>query len=128
MVLRLRQYRKENAENPLPRRVVLRADSSFGTPDAIQRLLELGYELAMKSFSGSNSAYKRHFDSIPADGWLQVEKNRYASESVTVPGPALLGTFPLRLVALRRWDTNGREVRSVILTTFPAADMNRRKW
>lgn len=118
LVQRLRQYRQENEANPSPLRIVLRADSHFGTPEVIQRLLEMGYDLALKSYSGANPAYKRLFDAVPAEGWVEVEKNRYASEAVAVPLPALLGPFPLRLVALRRWDGDGREVRSVILTTF----------
>lgn len=124
LVIRLRQYRQDNATNPAPLRIVLRADSHFGTPAVVQALLELGYDLAMKSYSGSNRAYKRLFDAVPAAGWAEVEHNRYASEAVAVPAPALLGDFPLRPVALRRWDADGREVRSIVLTTFPAEEMN----
>lgn len=115
---RLRQYRQENRENPHPYRILLRADSAFGTPEVIQHLLELGYEFTIKSYSGSNPAYKRLFDAVPAAQWVEVEKKRFATEAVPVPGPALLGAYPLRLVALRRWDADGREVRSVILTTL----------
>src|SRR5690606_23191464 len=39
---RLRQYRQENRTNLAPLRILLRADSAFGTPEVIQRLLELG--------------------------------------------------------------------------------------
>lgn len=39
---RLRTYQEENRTNPVPRRMVLRADSAFGTPEVFQRLLELG--------------------------------------------------------------------------------------
>lgn len=60
---RLRQYQQDNQTNPTPYRMVLRADSHFGTPATIQRLLELGYELLIKSYSASNPAYKRHFES-----------------------------------------------------------------
>lgn len=123
LTLRLEQYREENAANPLPLRIVLRADSAFGASEAVQRLLELGYELAMKSFSGSNAAYRRLFDAVPAEQWTEVEKNRFASEAVAVPGPALLGRFPMRLVALRRWDGDGRQVRSVVMTTFSSPEM-----
>src|SRR5690606_25252192 len=62
---RLRQYRQDNQTNPAPLRIVLRADSAFGTPEVIQRLLELGYEFTIKSYSGSNPAYKRLFDAVP---------------------------------------------------------------
>lgn len=120
---RLDRYRQENAANPSPLRIVLRADSAFGTAEVIQQLLELGYELAMKSFSGSNAAYKPLFDAVPAEQWAEVEKNRFATEAVGVPRPALLGDFPLRLIALRRWDGDGREARSVLLTTFSANEM-----
>lgn len=114
LALRLRQYRQENLSNPSPRRIVLRADSVFGTQAVIQRLLELGYEFAIKSAAGSNAAFKRRFDAAAPEQWVEVEKNRYASEAVGVPAPALAGPFPLRQLALRRWDGNGREVRSVI--------------
>lgn len=59
LVLRLRQYRRENVQNPLPLRIVLRADSAFGTPAVIQQLLEMGYEIAMKScvFRGKSSSH-----------------------------------------------------------------------
>lgn len=122
--MRLRRYRRENATNPSPRRIVLRADSAFGTPDVIQPLLEMGYELAMKSFSGSHRAYKPLFDALPSDRWMEVEKNRFASEAVSVPAPQLLGRFPLRLLALRRWDADGRVVRSVVMSTFAPAEMD----
>lgn len=117
---RLRAYREANAANPSPVRIVLRADSAFGTPEVFQRLLELGYEFTIKSYSGSNAAYKALFDAIPAARWVEVGKNRYAVEGVAVPLPQLLGAYPLRLVALRRWDADGREVRSVVVTTFDA--------
>jgi hypothetical protein len=121
---RLRQYQQDNQTNLMPYRMVLRADSHFGTPATIQRLLELGYELLIKSYSASNPAYKRLFDAVPAEGWIEVEKNRFASEAVAVPAPALLGPSPLRLVALRRWDGDGRQVRSVVLTTFQPAELS----
>ncbi|HYG57364.1 MAG TPA: transposase [Symbiobacteriaceae bacterium] len=114
---RLRTYREENATNPAPVRIVLRADSAFGTLEVFQRLLELGYEFAIKSYSGSNPAYKALFDALPADEWVEVGKNRYAAEGIAVPSPQLLGAFPLRLVALRRSDADGRQVRSVVVTT-----------
>ncbi len=120
---RLRQYRQDNATNPSPVRIVLRADSAFGTLEVFQRLLELGYEFAIKSYSGSNPAYKTLLDSLPADDWVEVGKNRYAAEGIAVPSPQLLGAFPLRLVALRRSDADGRQVRSVVVTTFGTETM-----
>ncbi|BAD39312.1 transposase-like protein [Symbiobacterium thermophilum IAM 14863] len=120
---RLRQYRQENRTNLAPLRILLRADSAFGTPEVIQRLLELGYEFTIKSYSGSNVAYKHLFDAVPAENWVEVEKNRFASEAVTVPGPTLLAPYPVRLVAMRRWDADGREVRSVILTTLQPEEL-----
>jgi hypothetical protein len=123
LTARLEVYRRENAENPAPLRIVLRADSAFGATEAIQQLLELGYDLAMKSFSGSNSAYKPLFDAVPANQWVEVEKNRFATEAAAIPHPALLGHFPLRMLTLRRWDGDGREVRSVVITTSSEDEM-----
>lgn len=53
---RLRAYRVDNATNPSPVRIVQAADSAFGTLEVFQRLLELGYELTIKSYSGSPRA------------------------------------------------------------------------
>lgn len=120
---RLREYRRDNATNPSPVRIVLRADSAFGTLEVFQRLLELGYEFTIKSYSGSNPAHKTLFDALPADDWVKVGKNRYAAEGIAVPSPQLLGTFPLRLVALRRSDADGRQVRSIVVTTYGSETM-----
>lgn len=120
---RLRQYRQDNATNPAPVRIVLRADSAFGTVEVFQRLLELGYEFIIKSYSGSNPAYRALFDALPAVDWVEVGKNRYAAEGIAVPAPQLLGSFPLRLAALRRTDVDGRQVRSVVVTTFSGEAM-----
>lgn len=101
----------------------MRADSAFGTVAVIQRLLELGYDFALKMFSGGNVNYKPFFDAIPTQQWIEVGKNRHASPTVNVPTPQLLGPYPLRLIALRRTDVDRREVRSIVVTTLAADAM-----
>lgn len=111
---------EENAANPhpVPCRIVLRADSAFGTVEVFQRLLELGYDFSIKMFSGGNVNSKPLFDAIPIQEWIDVGKHRHASPNVSVPAPKLLGPYPLRLIALRRTDVDQREVRSVVATTL----------
>lgn len=114
---RLEKYRKENAENPAPRRITLRTDSAFGTAEAIQVCLELGYELIMKRYSVT--PYREIFDAAPPESWTDVGKKRQASETLPVPGVSLSAPFPLRQVAMQRADVDGRVVRAVMVTTLP---------
>jgi hypothetical protein len=117
---RLEQYRKENANNPNPRRIVLRTDSAFGTAEAIQLCLELGYELVMKRYSVTPC--REIFDAAPPESWTDAGKKRKASETLPVPAVALLAPFPLRQLAMQRTDVDGRIVRSVVVTTLPTSD------
>jgi len=113
---RLAQYHRENADNPTPRRIVLRADSAFGTAEAIQLCLELGYELVMKRYSVT--PYRDLFDAAPPECWTDVGKKRQASEALPIPAVSLLSPFSLRQVAMQRTDVDGRVVRAVIVTTL----------
>lgn len=113
---RLQVYRRENAANPTPRRILLRADSHFGTAEVIQRCLELGYELLLKRYSVT--PYRQVFESRTA--WVSVGKKRRAFESRAIPKVPLLMRFSLRQVALRRTDVDGKVVRSILVTTLGA--------
>jgi hypothetical protein len=117
---RLAHYHEENAENPTPRRIALRADSAFGTAQAIQVCLELGYELVMKRYSVT--PYRDIFDAAAPESWTASGKKRQASEVLPVPGVSLLAPFPLRQVAMQRTDVDGRVVRSIVVTTLPTTE------
>jgi len=115
---RLQTYLQENAGNPTPRRIVLRADSAFGTTEVIERCLELGYELVLKRYSVT--PYRKIFESAPEAAWTNTGKKRLASESLPIPTMPLLVPFPLRQVAMQRLDVDGKIVRSILVTTLPA--------
>lgn len=117
---RLAGYEQENAANPRPFRMVIRADSAFGTTAVIQHLLEMGYNLVLKRHT--ICSFRRLWDEAPASAWVVVGKKRQASEHLPLPPLTLPVPFPVRQVALRRWDVDKREVRSVIVTTFTAEE------
>lgn len=118
---RLAQYRKDNAANPCPFRIVIRADSAFGTAEVVQRLLELGYDLVIKRYT--ITTFRNLWDQAPASVWMEVGKKRQASEQLPLPPLPIPAPFAVRQIALRRWDVDKREVRSVILTTFGVEEM-----
>ena len=115
---RLQTYLQENADNPSPRHIVLRADSAFGATEVIERCLELGYELVLKRYSVT--PYRKIFESAPASAWTNTGKKRLASESLPIPAVPLLVPFSLRQVAMQRVDVDGKLVRSILVTTLPA--------
>lgn len=118
---RLKEYLRENAANPAPRRILLRADSHFGTAEVIQRCLELGYELLVKRYSVT--PYRQVFESAPSP-WIWVGKKRWAYESKSIPKVPLLLRFPLRQIALRRTDVDGKVVRSILATTLGVGEFS----
>lgn len=119
---RLTQYQQDNATNPRPFRIVLRADSAFGTTEVIQRCLEMGYDLVLKRYT--INTFRHLWDQAPAEAWVQVGKKRQASEQLPLPALPLPAPFQVRQIALRRWDANNKEVRSVLVTTFKAEEQS----
>jgi hypothetical protein len=114
---RIAQYRRDNAEgNFTPYRLVLRADSAFGTPEALRHCLEMGYEVLIKAAHGA--MYPHLFKAIPEDQWETDTKNRQVTSVLSLPPSQLPPGFEVRQIAMRHHDREGKEVRAVLVTSL----------
>jgi hypothetical protein len=114
---RIAQYRRDNAQGGCtPYRLVLRADSAFGTPEALRHCLELGYEVLVKAAYGAS--YPRLFKTVPEDQWETNTKNRQVTSALSLPTSQLPPGFEVRQIAMRHRDREGKEVRAVLVTSL----------
>lgn len=114
---RISQYRKENAAGGFsPYRLVIRADSAFGTPEALCDCLERGFDILIKAAHGAN--YKHLFESVPEDQWIEDAKNRYVTSGLTLPPSQLPSGFEVRQIAIRTRNRKGKEVQAVLITNL----------
>jgi hypothetical protein len=117
---RAETYERDNATCDRPLRILIRADSHFGTVAGLQLLYERGFEILVKAYNGSQC--HSAFAALPESSWLSVGQKRWAAEPFAFPAGQLPPLAPLRTVALRRQDVDQRIVRSVLVTTLPAED------
>lgn len=110
------QYLRESAEGFSPYRIVLRADSAFGTPEALRLCLEMGYEILMKCATGA--MYTALFDAIPEAEWSTDTKSRQVTQSLSLPQKALPTGFELRQIGMRHRNRAGKVVRAVLLSSL----------
>lgn len=124
---RIAQYRRDNADgNFTPYRLVLRADSAFGTPETLRHCLEMGYEILIKAAHGA--MYPQLFKTIPDDQWETDTKNRQVTSALSLPPSQLPPGFEVRQIAMRHHGRDGKEVRAVLIsslaeTEFPLAKL-----
>jgi hypothetical protein len=114
---RIAQYRRDNAEEDYtPYRLALRADSAFGTPEALRHCLELGYEVLIKAAHGAS--YPHLFKAVPENQWETDTKNRQVTSALALPTSQLPPGFEVRQIAMRHRDREGKEVRAVLVTSL----------
>lgn len=116
---RIVQYREDNAKGDFtPYRLVLRADSAFGTPETLRHCLEMGYDILIKAAHGA--MYPQLFKAVPDDLWETDTKNRQVTRVVSLPPSQLPPGFEVRQIAMRHHARDGKEVRAVLVTNLPA--------
>lgn len=115
----------ENANNPSPRRIILRLDGGFGDADRLAWLYEQGYEFVARVHNHRLAATMR---TEPGLVWEKVSKNGFIAESSRTTLGA--SPYPLRLFACRQWWGNDRPERWSALAVTPglaASDWSTRR-
>jgi hypothetical protein len=112
----LNQLAEDNAANPNPVAITIRADSAFGTAKVLNMLYELGYEILIKAFNGENN--RSLFSEVDDEQWRSVGRK---AEAVEHPYRTRVASVrhDMRLVAYQRTNVDGKKYRAVFVTTLP---------